>query len=591
MFHVAATKEPPPLPPTLSPEARDFLLLCFNRVPRDRPNATRLLRHPWMAGVPGAAASQAGVAGSAGSGGAHSSGASVMAAAIHRGAAAAAGTSAGVSGAHRGDTPPSLPAAGRIAAATPQLLHTPPLSPPSPIKEEATISLTQPLIASTASLQQQQRKPGEPRRVAASSAASIAKAPGGGSTAAGAGAMPAALHMPLGIGPLAQGRRTSLRTHPTTVSSSVAAPDPASRMQPAAAASTPPDETLCHNDAAVAVGSQLPHRNATWQQQLDGGHNDGDHHHNHQQQSTLTLDYNPMEEPSWLPGGMAALQMRIQQAEAASEHGAARLASSGSGGAGGGEDGLPTVRESVTSSATSDVCVGVDVEPSAVHLVASEWQAQEGRVGPQVAAAAVTAAPAPHSPRRTGPPAACRPCAKRPLLQDEQGVGCQPYVDDSEPDSRPCPDSPRYPAPALVAAIGGGSSLLDVYGESDQPDLWCQTLDIGGGSGGTGYMSIAPVDTAPATTTMVGATAAAVSGSLVAASGGKAAGAGKVGAAAAGVGRGEQAGVGKADAAAAARHSKVQRWGAELDEELAAQRRAAGAGEGGRRSLLGANRR
>ncbi|KAF5841757.1 kinase-like domain-containing protein [Dunaliella salina] len=50
MFHIASTKEPPPLPEHLPPEAKDFLLLCFNRVPKDRPNATKLLRHPWMAG-------------------------------------------------------------------------------------------------------------------------------------------------------------------------------------------------------------------------------------------------------------------------------------------------------------------------------------------------------------------------------------------------------------------------------------------------------------------------------------------------------------------------------------------------------------
>jgi serine/threonine protein kinase len=52
MFHIASTKEPPTLPDVLSPEARDFLLLCFNRVPKERPNATRLLRHPWMASIP-----------------------------------------------------------------------------------------------------------------------------------------------------------------------------------------------------------------------------------------------------------------------------------------------------------------------------------------------------------------------------------------------------------------------------------------------------------------------------------------------------------------------------------------------------------
>ena len=52
MFHIASTKDPPPLPEHLSAEAKDFLLLCFNRVPKERPNATRLLRHPWMANIP-----------------------------------------------------------------------------------------------------------------------------------------------------------------------------------------------------------------------------------------------------------------------------------------------------------------------------------------------------------------------------------------------------------------------------------------------------------------------------------------------------------------------------------------------------------
>ena len=51
LFHIASAKGPPPLPGGLSPEALDFLLLCFNRVPKDRPNATRLLQHPFVAAV------------------------------------------------------------------------------------------------------------------------------------------------------------------------------------------------------------------------------------------------------------------------------------------------------------------------------------------------------------------------------------------------------------------------------------------------------------------------------------------------------------------------------------------------------------
>eukprot|EP00884_Botryococcus_braunii_P019516 jgi/Botrbrau1/6248/Bobra.0129s0003.2 len=49
LFHIASSKGPPPIPEHLSPEAKDFLLLCFNRVPKERPNATRLLKHPWLA--------------------------------------------------------------------------------------------------------------------------------------------------------------------------------------------------------------------------------------------------------------------------------------------------------------------------------------------------------------------------------------------------------------------------------------------------------------------------------------------------------------------------------------------------------------
>ncbi|KAG2433400.1 hypothetical protein HXX76_008458 [Chlamydomonas incerta] len=51
MYHVAATKELPVMPDTLSAAAKDFLTLCFNRVPRERPNATRLLQHPWLCSV------------------------------------------------------------------------------------------------------------------------------------------------------------------------------------------------------------------------------------------------------------------------------------------------------------------------------------------------------------------------------------------------------------------------------------------------------------------------------------------------------------------------------------------------------------
>ncbi|GLC48811.1 hypothetical protein PLESTB_000151300 [Pleodorina starrii] len=51
MYHVASTRDLPAMPDWLSPHARDFIALCFNRVPRERPNATRLLQHPWLQSV------------------------------------------------------------------------------------------------------------------------------------------------------------------------------------------------------------------------------------------------------------------------------------------------------------------------------------------------------------------------------------------------------------------------------------------------------------------------------------------------------------------------------------------------------------
>jgi hypothetical protein len=36
MFQIASSRDPPPIPDHLSPQAKDFLLMCFNRVARDR---------------------------------------------------------------------------------------------------------------------------------------------------------------------------------------------------------------------------------------------------------------------------------------------------------------------------------------------------------------------------------------------------------------------------------------------------------------------------------------------------------------------------------------------------------------------------
>jgi serine/threonine protein kinase len=48
LFMIASATSPPPLPEGLSTEAKDFLMQCFQGNPKDRPNATRLLEHPFL---------------------------------------------------------------------------------------------------------------------------------------------------------------------------------------------------------------------------------------------------------------------------------------------------------------------------------------------------------------------------------------------------------------------------------------------------------------------------------------------------------------------------------------------------------------
>ena len=103
-------------------QARDFLHQCFNRVPRDRPNATRLLKHPWLENVqlPSARA----------------------AAAVATAAAAAASSSFGTS---------SNPVLRHHPAANSMMMQPSSglWSPPSPIKEEPE----GPLLSAAASAQ------------------------------------------------------------------------------------------------------------------------------------------------------------------------------------------------------------------------------------------------------------------------------------------------------------------------------------------------------------------------------------------------------------------------------------------------------
>ncbi|KAF2078532.1 hypothetical protein CYY_000157 [Polysphondylium violaceum] len=51
IYHIANTNSTPKVPDHLSSEAHDFLSLCFKRDPKERPDATQLLKHPFVANV------------------------------------------------------------------------------------------------------------------------------------------------------------------------------------------------------------------------------------------------------------------------------------------------------------------------------------------------------------------------------------------------------------------------------------------------------------------------------------------------------------------------------------------------------------
>jgi serine/threonine protein kinase len=49
MFQIVKSTSGPPRPKTASPLGLDFLDKCFAYDPKDRPSATQLLQHPWVA--------------------------------------------------------------------------------------------------------------------------------------------------------------------------------------------------------------------------------------------------------------------------------------------------------------------------------------------------------------------------------------------------------------------------------------------------------------------------------------------------------------------------------------------------------------
>lgn len=48
LFTIATSDDLPPMPEMFSDTGKDFLAQCFRRNPKERPNATKLLQHPWL---------------------------------------------------------------------------------------------------------------------------------------------------------------------------------------------------------------------------------------------------------------------------------------------------------------------------------------------------------------------------------------------------------------------------------------------------------------------------------------------------------------------------------------------------------------
>lgn len=51
LFHIASTQEPPTLPANLADDCHSFLMLCFQRNPKNRPTAKALLDHPFVTNI------------------------------------------------------------------------------------------------------------------------------------------------------------------------------------------------------------------------------------------------------------------------------------------------------------------------------------------------------------------------------------------------------------------------------------------------------------------------------------------------------------------------------------------------------------
>lgn len=214
MYYCASTGVKPQLPRNdqmphgpWSAEARDFLSQCFERVPKNRPNATSLLMHPWLAGV--------------------------------------------------------VVPSSKQAAAVPQMPAHVRQQPPSPIKEEEAPS---PPVAPVP-------------RAPPPAASALAQRPGFAVLDAPAWASPQQETLMDSIAGASEGLAAAGERSSNTLMVSVAAGGSGMGAEHGPSRRVWGDETL---DAAVDA------------EMLNMGS---------VQASMLTMNFNPMEEPSWLPNG------------------------------------------------------------------------------------------------------------------------------------------------------------------------------------------------------------------------------------------------------------------------------------------------
>ncbi|KAG2491668.1 hypothetical protein HYH03_010037 [Edaphochlamys debaryana] len=475
MFKVASTKELPPMPDTLTPYAKDFLTLCFSRVPRERPNATRLLAHPWLAGVqvprpaptaalplilPQAAMPQPhmGQQQQPQQAGPGRHGLPPIGPTLQQQLQAMPGHQLPVPPGLRSPPSPikeesdsrySSPAAGNNAASTPTTARTALLNaagaagglpsvvspPPAPAAVSRPLVPPLPLDAmkngllpphSTAHPQQQQRVPAVPP-------------PGPAQPPAQADVIPPSQHRPH-LQAQTAGVYDSLCMG-VGMTISIPAPD-ASAPAAGYGAAPAPDAMFLAPAPAPAPHTHVPSSHAPGPQQGYG--------HpvpSYMGASTMTLNgFNPIEEPSWMPHQQLGHQAFFQQLAAVAEHSAPHSPLGSSGGA------TPAPLPSVPSgpsalpprSATpsSDGRAGLDAQPSPAFGADTLGRAHVAALHAQAADASAASA------------------------SQHSGAGTQHGAARGTGTGKPVVVPSR---PALANIFAQGYEDADTHGEQDQP--------------------------------------------------------------------------------------------------------------------------